>query len=66
MTYRERIKILREREDRTYPAEKKRKAAIWTAMITAPFHSRMDIAFTPTTTGDKPYFYGGIGNALNF
>lgn len=65
MTYRERIALLREKKIR-HTLEKKAQNGYMDGDDYGTIPLPEGYRFTPMPTGDKPFFYGAIGNALNF
>jgi len=65
MTYRERIKALREKKLR-HTMEKMAQEGYMDGDDYGTIPQPEGYRFTPIPTGDKPFFYGGVGNALNF
>jgi formate C-acetyltransferase len=65
VTYRERIALLREKKIR-HTLEKKAQKGYMDGDDYGTIPLPEGYLFTPMPTGDKPFFYGAMGNALNF
>ena len=65
MTYQERIAVLREKKIR-HTLEKKRQNGYMDGDDYGTIPLPEDYRFSPMPTGDKAFFYGAMGNALNY
>lgn len=65
MSYQDRIALLREKKIQ-HTLEKSRQNGYMDSDDYGTIPLPEGYCFTPLPTGDKPFFYGAIGNALNF